>query len=69
MPAAAEAYVGPGAGLSLFAAFWAALVGIGTILMFLVIWPVRRLLRQREAAKQGERPETTGAGTDGAPHA
>ncbi|EDP65080.1 hypothetical protein BAL199_22029 [alpha proteobacterium BAL199] len=52
MPSVASAYVGPGAGLSLAAAFWAILVAIGTIMAFTLSWPVRRLLRRRAAEKQ-----------------
>jgi len=53
-PGIAEAYVGPGAGLSLLAAFWALVAAMGTILMFLVAWPVRRMLRQRKEAQRAE---------------
>lgn len=56
-PALAEAYVGPGAGLGLLAAFWAGLLAIGTVLMFLVAWPMRRLLRRQKAAASDEAPE------------
>lgn len=52
MPSVASAYVGPGAGLSLAAAFWAILVAVGTIMAFTLSWPVRRLLRRRAAEKQ-----------------
>ena len=51
LPVVAHAYVGPGAGLSLAAAFWAILVAIGTILVFTLMWPVRRMMRRRSAAK------------------
>jgi membrane protein implicated in regulation of membrane protease activity len=48
--APAAAYVGPGAGLSLVGAFWGLLVAIFAALAFIVIWPVRRLLRRGRGA-------------------
>jgi hypothetical protein len=42
----AAAYVGPGAGLSLVGAFWGLVVAIFAALAFIVIWPVRRLLKR-----------------------
>ena len=45
------AYVGPGAGLSLLGALWALLVAVAMALVFIVAWPVRRLLRRRRAEK------------------
>lgn len=47
LPGVAHAYVGPGAGLSLAAAFWAILVAVGTIMVFTLMWPIRRMLRRR----------------------
>lgn len=47
---AAEAYIGPGAGLSLFGSLWAVLVGIvlsvGAVLLWPVKWAWRRLRRR-----------------------
>jgi membrane protein implicated in regulation of membrane protease activity len=45
--APAFAYVGPGAGLSLVGAFWGVLVAIFAALAFVILWPIRRFLRQR----------------------
>lgn len=47
MPLAADAYVGPGAGLSLLGALWALVVAVGSAVVFVVAWPIRRLLRRR----------------------
>lgn len=47
LPMIAEAYVGPGAGLSLFGALWALLIALGTAVLFVVAWPLRKMLRRR----------------------
>jgi membrane protein implicated in regulation of membrane protease activity len=49
----AAAYVGPGAGLSLVGAFWGLLVAIFAALAFIVIWPVRRLLKRGSGTPDG----------------
>lgn len=51
-PDAAHAYIGPGAGLSLIGAFLALLATLGTVLLFLVAWPMRRLARRRSAQRR-----------------
>ncbi|MFP4559958.1 MAG: hypothetical protein ACLFRB_05845 [Thiohalorhabdus sp.] len=52
---AAYAYVGPGAGLSLLGALWGLLLALGAALLFLVMWPLRRMRRRRkEQARAGE---------------
>lgn len=51
----AFAYVGPGAGLSLLGAFWALLTAVVSSLAFLVIWPLRRVLRRRKNAVVGSK--------------
>ena len=37
----ASAYIGPGAGLSVVAAFWALLTAVVSTLLFLALWPIR----------------------------
>lgn len=44
----AFAYIGPGAGLSLVAAFWALLTAIVASLGFLLAWPIRNWMRRRK---------------------
>jgi membrane protein implicated in regulation of membrane protease activity len=44
----ALAYVGPGAGLSLLGAFWGLLVAVLAALAFVVLYPIRRLVRARK---------------------
>jgi membrane protein implicated in regulation of membrane protease activity len=54
---AAEAYVGPGAGITLLSALWAVLLAVVLALGGLLIWPVRALrrrLRQRKALGETE---------------
>jgi hypothetical protein len=71
----AWAYVGPGAGLSLLAAFWTLLMAVLTAIGFLVVWPLRRRLRRAkrvDAVARGEPgdgreprgPETAWSTTD-----
>src|SRR3546814_12321799 len=64
LPGIAHAYVGPGAGLSLVAAFWAILAAVGTILAFTLMWPIRRMLRNRRAGRPAVH-DRTGAADSG----
>ncbi|HET7314306.1 hypothetical protein [Salinisphaera sp.] len=52
--AAAQAYVGPGAGLSLLSALWGLLCAIGAAFLFVILWPLRRLRRKRREARQAD---------------
>ena len=47
----ALAYVGPGAGLSLLGALWGVLFAVFAALAFVVIWPVRRLIKRRSGGR------------------
>lgn len=49
----AFAYVGPGAGLSLIGALWGLIVAIVAALGFIILWPMRRMRRQRAMAQRG----------------
>jgi len=54
----AQAYVGPGAGLSLIGALWGLVVAVGAAVGFVVLWPLRRALRGRRAAQpDGQVPQ------------
>lgn len=56
--AAAQAYVGPGAGLSLLGALWGLLAAVGAALLFVVLWPLRRMRRRkREQARENAAAE------------
>lgn len=50
----AQAYVGPGAGLSLLGALWGLIVAVGAALLFLVLWPLRRARRRARARQVAE---------------
>ncbi|WP_219858420.1 hypothetical protein [Stutzerimonas azotifigens] len=49
LPLAAHAYVGPGAGLGLLAALWGLLAAVGVAVIYIVMWPIRRMRRRRKA--------------------
>lgn len=57
--AAAQAYVGPGAGLSLLSALWGLLCAIGAAFLFVILWPIRRMRRKRREAQQARKPHET----------
>lgn len=64
LPGAAEAYIGPGAGLS---AIGSLLALIGAVLLAIVgfVWyPVRRLLRRGKGGKGGAPPAGKAGGGD-----
>lgn len=65
LPTVAHAYVGPGAGLSLVAAFWAILVAVGTIVVFTLMWPIRRMMKRKSAGKAVARDRDDAEHADG----
>jgi len=46
LPAAAHAYIGPGAGASLAGSLLAVLAAIGTAIAIVLFWPLRLLYRK-----------------------
>jgi membrane protein implicated in regulation of membrane protease activity len=52
----AMAYIGPGAGLSLLGAFWGLLVAILAALAFVIVYPVRRMMRARRRPAETLQP-------------
>ena len=48
----ALAYIGPGAGLSLLGALWGVVAAVAAALLFLLIWPLRRLMRRQRPVPQ-----------------
>lgn len=53
----AMAYVEPGAGLSLLGAFWGLLVAILAALAFVIVYPVRRMMRARKRPAETMQPD------------
>jgi len=53
----ALAYVGPGARLSLLGAFWGLLVAVLAALAFVVVYPVRRMMRARKRPAEAIQPD------------
>lgn len=58
LPATVNAYVGPGAGLSLLGALWALIVAVVTALIFILAWPIRRMRRRKREAKESAARES-----------
>ena len=47
----ALAYVGPGAGLTLLGALWGLVVAVVVSLGFILLWPLRRLMRRNKQVR------------------
>lgn len=62
LPLIAEAYVGPGAGLSLLGALWGLVAAIGVAVLFVILWPIRRM-RRRNRARRAEQLSTQASDT------
>lgn len=60
VPDTVYAYVGPGAGLSLLGALWALILAIGTAIVFVIVWPIRKMRRRRREA-QADKTQERGA--------
>jgi hypothetical protein len=43
----AEAYIGPGAGITMLGALWGVIVAVALALGAVLFWPIRVLLRKR----------------------
>ena len=57
----AFAYIGPGAGLGVLAAFWALVTAVVSSIAFLILWPLRnRFRRGRMAADDSARGRAEG---------
>ena len=60
----ADAYVGPGAGLSLLGALWGLLAAVLAAIGFILFWPIRRLWRGAGRAGGAQQPPTPPADQD-----
>lgn len=60
---AAWAYVGPGAGLSLFSSVIGLVVAVLAALGAILLWPVRRWLKRRKAGSEVEEGPDLGSDT------
>ncbi|OKH88803.1 hypothetical protein [Thalassospira sp. TSL5-1] len=62
----AQAYVGPGAGLSLLSALWAVIAAVGVAVGFVLLWPIRKMMRnkRRKNAAASAGAQTTTAKSD-----
>ncbi|WP_020399449.1 NfeD family protein [Kordiimonas gwangyangensis] len=65
--ASAQAYVGPGAGLSLLGALWALLVAIFAAVGFILAWPMRKWLRKRKAQRAAKEDAVSAASPESHP--
>lgn len=63
----ALAYVGPGAGLSLLGALWGVAVAVIAALAFVVIWPIRRMMKRRSVPAPATRNTQSSAARERAP--
>jgi membrane protein implicated in regulation of membrane protease activity len=52
----AEAYIGPGAGITLIGSFIGLLVAVFAALGAVLFWPLRRMMRRRKAAASATPP-------------
>jgi membrane protein implicated in regulation of membrane protease activity len=50
----AFAYIGPGAGLSLLGALWGLVVAVVVTVGFVVLWPLRRMMKRKHPADSTE---------------
>ena len=51
----AQAYIGPGAGITMLGALWGVVAAIGVALASLVLWPLRVLFRGRTASRKARK--------------
>ncbi|WP_225444594.1 hypothetical protein [Pseudomarimonas arenosa] len=55
----AQAYVGPGSGIGLLGSLWAWVIGIFVVLMSLLIWPLRWMMRRMRKKAQARSADSS----------
>jgi hypothetical protein len=55
----AEAYVGPGAGISVLGALWGLIIGVVMAVGVILFWPIRMLIRKLKANKATQAEQGT----------
>jgi len=55
----ADAYIGPGSGISLLGGIWSVLVGVVLALAAILIWPIRLMLKRMRARKAPQTGQAT----------
>ena len=65
----AQAYIGPGAGITMLGALWGVVVALALAFGAVLFWPVRALLRRRKrpAATEAAMPAHDGEGSAATP--
>jgi hypothetical protein len=64
-PSPAFAYVGPGAGVSLIGAAFGLIAAVVSAIGFVLLWPIRALLKKRRAARKADEPAAADAPSAG----
>lgn len=52
---AAQAYVGPGVGVTMLGTFWAVVSMVGVFVGGMLIWPIRSFLRRKKTVSDNEK--------------
>lgn len=60
----AEAYVGPGAGISVLGALWGLIIGVVMAVGVILFWPIRMMIRKAKANKGGPAPSSDTTATE-----
>jgi uncharacterized membrane protein len=61
MPETAQAYFGPGAGVTMLGALWGVILALAFAVFAFLAWPIRALLRRRKKAATAGTASVTGA--------
>jgi len=61
---AAEAYIGPGAGITMLGALWGVIVAVVLAVAAIAFWPIRAIIRARKA-RSDKSTGTVASSTDG----